>query len=197
MLPSVVVSQIKACAERGDRVGEISVAFSISRQSVAKIITGRSHPKVRAARSVPTLVKLQADREAAERQAERDAEHDRKRRKAAADAELEAALNADPDVQALIARGNELARLSRRGLSGEERRSAQDEYRAIEQAVAEGTERVQAILSAAPEPGSAAPERPAAPVKGPDRPLFRPRRTSSALDVPDAVSLGVELKPQE
>ena len=81
MLPSVVVSQIKACAERGDRVGEISVAFLISRQSVAKIITGRGHPKVRAARSVPTLVKLQADREAAERQAERDAEHDRKRLK--------------------------------------------------------------------------------------------------------------------
>ena len=191
MLPSVVVSQIKACAERGDRVGEISVAFSISRQSVAKIITGRSHPKVRAARSVPTLVKLQADREAAERQAERDAEHDRKRRKAAAKAELEAALAADPEVQALRTRASELARLSRRGLSDEERVSAEDEHRAIKQKYADATERVMAEIAGTTEPGSAAPERPAAPVKGPDRPL------SSALDVPDAVSLGVELKPQE
>ena len=61
MLSSLVVSQIKACAERGDRVGEISVAFSISRQSVAKIITGRSHPKVRRARTVPALLKLAED----------------------------------------------------------------------------------------------------------------------------------------
>ena len=181
MLPSVVVSQIKACAERGDRVGEISVAFSISRQSVAKIITGRSHPKVRAARSVPTLVKLQADREAAERQAERDAEHDRKRRKAAAKAELEAVLAADPEVQALRTRASELARLSRLGISDEERVSAEDEHRAIKQKYADATERVMAEIAGTTKPGSAGPERPPEQVKGPARPLFRVRRTGRRL----------------
>ena len=186
MLSSLVVSQIKACAERGDRVGEISAAFSISRQSVAKIISGRSHPKVRAARYVPALLKLQADREAAERRAERDAEHDRKMREAAAAAELKAALEADPDVQAALARLAALKRpaASTRVFSADKVAEMKAEWVIAKQAHKDAYERVEAAVSGTATPGSAGPERPPEPVKGPDRPPwppFRPRRTGRSL----------------
>ena len=153
MLSSFVVSQIKACAERGDRVGEISAAFGISRQSVAKIIKGRSHPKVRAARSVPSLVKLQADIEAAARQAERDAEHDRKMRKAAADAELAAALKADPAVQVTQDRLNEMKRRSNLAITPDERAALVTEWPIAQQAFTDAYERVKSTVSGTPTPG--------------------------------------------
>ena len=113
MLSSFVVSQIKACAERGDRVGEISAAFGISRQSVAKITKGRSHPRVRAARSVPSLAKLAEDFAAQEHEAERER---RRVLKAAQDA-ITAVIEADPDVQAARQRLADLTRRSKLGLS--------------------------------------------------------------------------------
>ena len=64
------------------------------------------------------------------------------------------------------------------------------EWPIAKQAFTDAYERVKASVSGAATPGSAAPERPPEPVKGPARPL-------SALDVPDAASLGIELKPQE
>ena len=179
MLSSLVVSQIKACAERGDRVGEISAAFSISRQSVAKIISGRSHPKVRAAKYAPALLKLQADREAAERRAERDAEHDRKMREAAAAAELKAALDADPDVQATRARLAALKRPagSTQVFSDDMEAEWRAEWMLAKQAHTAAMERVKARVSGTPTPASAGPERPPEPVKGPDRPLSLPPPT--------------------
>ena len=193
MLSSLVVSQIKACAERGDRVGEISVAFSISRQSVAKIIKGRSHPKVRAARTVPSLLKLAAALEEATRETERREALDRKRRAKKAAVELEAALKADPDVQATEGRLKEMKRRSKLGIAPDERAALESEWPIAQQAFTDAYERVKARVSGTPTPGSAAPERPPEPLKGPARPLF----SLSSLDVPDAVSLGIELKPQE
>ena len=183
MLSSLVVSQIKACAERGDRVGEISDAFRISRQSVAKIITGRSHPKVRPARTVPALLKLAEAVDAAKRETERLAALDRKRRAAAAEAKLAAALTADPDVQATQGRLKEMERRAKLAIGPDEEAALKVEWPIAQQAFADAYERVKASVSGAATPGSAAPERPPEQVKGPARPL-------SALDVPDAAFSG-------
>ena len=121
MLSSFVVSQIKACAERGDRVGEISDAFRISRQSVAKITKGRSHPRVRAARSVPSLAKLAEDFAAQEREVARLAEIERRRvLKEERDART-AFIDADPDVQAARQRLKDIKRRSQLALTPTER----------------------------------------------------------------------------
>ena len=183
MLSSLVVSQIKACAERGDRVGEISAAFRISRQSVAKIITGRSHPKVRPARTVPALLKLAAAVDDAKRETERLEALDRKRRAAAAEAKLAAALTADPDVQATQGRLKEMERRAKLAIGPDEEAALKAEWPIAQQAYTDVYERVKANVSGTPTPGSAAPERPPEQVKGPARPL-------SALDVPDAAFSG-------
>ena len=121
MLSSFVVSQIKACAERGDRVGEISDAFRISRQSVAKIITGRSHPRVRAARSVPSLAKLAEDFASQEREVARLAEIERRRVLKDAQDAIKAVIDADPDVQAARQRLKDIQRRSQLALTPTER----------------------------------------------------------------------------
>ena len=162
LLPAtLVVSQIKACAERGDRVGEISAAFRISHQSVAKIITGRSHPKVRAARTVPSLLKLAAAVDDAKRETERLEDLDRKRRAQAAAVELAAALKADPDVQATQGRLKEMERRVKLAIGPDEEAAIKVEWPIAQQAYTDAYERVKATVTVTPTPGSAAPERPA------------------------------------
>ena len=57
MLSSEAVARIKAYLEQGQRIGEIASAYDVSRQSVAKIASGRTHAGVHPARSVPLLSK--------------------------------------------------------------------------------------------------------------------------------------------
>ena len=57
MLSSETVAKIKAYIEQGQRVGEIASAYDVSRQTIAKIASGRTHTAVLQARSVPQLSK--------------------------------------------------------------------------------------------------------------------------------------------
>ena len=79
ILSSTVVSQIKAYVGRGVRVGEIAASFHISRQAVAKIVSGRTHTRVAPARSVPTIEKMAEIVAERLREAERQAEIERRR----------------------------------------------------------------------------------------------------------------------
>ena len=57
MISSETVTKIKAYIEQGQRVGEIASAYDVSRQTISKIASGRTHTAVQPARSVPQLSK--------------------------------------------------------------------------------------------------------------------------------------------
>ena len=57
MISSETVTKIKAYIEQGQRVGEIASAYDVSRQTISKIASGRTHTAVQQARSVPQLSK--------------------------------------------------------------------------------------------------------------------------------------------
>ena len=57
MISSETVTKIKAYIGQGQRVGEIASAYDVSRQTISKIASGRTHAAVLPARSVPQLSK--------------------------------------------------------------------------------------------------------------------------------------------
>ena len=57
MISSETVTKIKAYIGQGQRVGEIASAYDVSRQTISKIASGRTHTAVLPARSVPQLSK--------------------------------------------------------------------------------------------------------------------------------------------
>ena len=57
MISSETVTKIKAYIGQGQRVGEIASAYGVSRQTISKIASGRTHTAVLPARSVPQLSK--------------------------------------------------------------------------------------------------------------------------------------------
>ena len=57
MISSETVTKIKAYIGQGQRVGEIASAYDVSRQTISKIASGRTHTAVQPARSVPQLSK--------------------------------------------------------------------------------------------------------------------------------------------
>ena len=87
MISSEMVTKIKAYIEQGQRVGEIASAYGVSRQTIAKIASGRTHTAVLPARSVPQLSK-EAERVQGEK---RLAEAAKQRQQESAERQQEAA----------------------------------------------------------------------------------------------------------